>query len=500
MVYPSHNVGCFTRLFPDLPNLSVSGKSKKDVEQKLTDLAGTMLDDEKPVTAEEKSVLPLSGYTYFGQFIDHDLSHDRTPFAEAGEKLVEETRNFRAPRFDLDALYGAGPLGWRKLYNPDYPLANQRFRVGKTVGFQYRDLFREGPQGIALVGDIRNDENLLTAQLTAAFAKLHNAALVEVEHVQLPGQAGQKDTPFAQARRLVTWHYQWLVLNDFLPRIVTREALEQVIRDGPTLLKPDPDTIAVPIEFSLAAFRFGHSMVRNDYRISPDQDGVTLDELMTMTGYGGGLAKTNGKLPDEWIVEWARFFRPEEPAQQRVQLKMRGTKAQRRSTEVRNVARKFDTAVAKGLHYLKPNPLYPNDPTNLPELTLRRGWHVGLPSGQRVAEKLGIDRVPPDVIAQGPAQQILTDTDYNFHEQTPLWYYILKEAEVSPVKFDGLSQPLLGCRLGPLGSRLVAETIYSLLLADPDSYLNVAPDWQPTLRTEPGDFMMSDLLRFAGVY
>ena len=75
--------------------------------------------------------------------------------------------------------------------------------------------------------------------------------------------------------------------------------------------------------------------------------------------------------------------------------------------------------------------------------------------------------------------------------EAPLWFYVLKEAELPPSD---------GERLGPVGGRIVAEVLVGLLQRDPNSYLYLDPAWKPTppLAPSTGQFGFVDLLRFAG--
>ena len=109
-----------------------------------------------------------------------------------------------------------------------------------------------------------------------------------------------------------------------------------------------------------------------------------------------------------------------------------------------------------------------------------------LPSGQRIASEMGIPPLSNTDLAE------LQAIRPSFVESTPLFYYILKEAEL---REDGL-------RLGPVGARIVAEVFIGLLQLDLDSYLNAQPNWVPTLPTHDGtpeSFRMIDFLTFAGV-
>ena len=217
---------------------------------------------------------PSAGFTYLGQFIDHDLTLDVTSL-ELAQPNAERIRNFRTPFLDLDQVYGGGPNLSPFLYEMHGPPGNERFLIGMTgkrrsegpdIPSSPDDLPRNA-KGIALVGDPRQDENLIIAQLHVAFLKFHNRVMDELDKggkgkFQSVGPAGA--TRFEQARRLVTWHYQYIVLHEFLGAVIDQKVLEDVQRkcvapaDG-------SGSFQIPIEFSAAAFRFGHSMVRDTY-------------------------------------------------------------------------------------------------------------------------------------------------------------------------------------------------------------------------------------------
>ncbi len=468
----------YTRMFPNLARPPSTPNSR--AEQGLIALGQMMLDNPKDRPKET----PFAGYTYFGQFIDHDLTFDVTPLRLAGQVSVDETPNFRSPRLDLDQLYGGGPTVSPFLYRRDSPRGAERFVIGVTTstlvnGHTFEaspnDLPRNS-QGVALTSDPRQDENLIIAQLHVAFLKLHNLVLEWLEQGKLKSPGSADATLFEQARRLVTWHYQWVVLHDFLQEILDPEVFKE-LSDGRSKHRGKKQRdFALPVEFSMAAFRFGHSMVRDEYFINEKHDGANLKELLRLTGAGGGGCPS---LPADWVIDWQRFF-----------FIGAGRDSARAS-------RAIDTGIALGLHgvstnvirlfsaALGPTAASADETSDLPVRTLVRGARVGLPIGQDIAKELCVPMpLCSDEIAQGPHERILTN--YGFHKETPLWYYILKEAEVRKN----------GEQLGRVGSMIVANVIIAVLEADPDSYFSKNPSWEPTLPTRKKSFEISDLLRF----
>jgi Animal haem peroxidase len=456
----------YTRMFPQLAKPPSVPNS--DLEQGLEKLGRLMTDDDD---AESGNGIVPAGYTYLGQFIDHDLTFDVTSLAFA-HPCAESIVNHRSPFLDLDHLYGGGPTVSKFLYhNNPSDRDKERFLIGPDAknGLEY-DLPRNH-EGIALVGDPRNDENLIIAQLHVAFLKFHNRLLHELEKgsgssIQTAGPAGA--TFFEQARRLVTWHYQYIVLNDFLRKLLDLKVYQSLELERMLPAPNDFRSFRIPIEFSAAAFRFGHSMVRNKYPYNTPQGEVSLSDLLAHTGVGGDAVPA---LPPDWIINWCKFF-PIDTVPRR--------------------SRAIDTGIANALHSLDPRTVRlfnastssepsrrtPSDKTPpyqvLPVTTLWRGARMGLPSGQDVARAMGLKPLGNDDVAPDNALHTETLRCFGFDKDTPLWYYILKEAEL----LGG------GQRLGPVGSRIVANVIVGALRADPNSYLSVDPAWKPPASTE----------------
>jgi hypothetical protein len=336
------------------------------MESQLAELGGSM----RYKVEREGTLTPRVGYTYFGQFVGHDLTHDSTPLGGPYAK-PELTPNYRTPCFDLDHIYGGGPEASPFLYEGE-PGA-ESFKIGATTPEGYlRDLPVE--HGMVLIGDLqdtRNLDNLILRQLHVVFLKFHNEAIRQLGSSP-PTITGIDNvgpgTLFERAQRLVRWHYQWIIRHDFLPRIVHTDVWNYQGRRIPR--HPEPGkSYSVPIEFSLAAFRFGHSMVRNAYRLNCRQKRVVIGELMA-------LGQKASPIPDDYLVEWGTFFDG---------LPTSGPQAS---------SNFMDTSVSLAMHGLSPstirlaNSLEPPDPSNLPVRTLLRGARAGLPSGQEVADAL----------------------------------------------------------------------------------------------------------------
>jgi hypothetical protein len=456
--------GRFGRLFRSLPAPRPSREALIALGKAMADKAGPSADNDK---------IP-AGYTYFGQFVDHDITFD--PLSQLSKfNDPDALVDFRSPRFDLDSLYGQGPSGspflyeWKKKERRGVRLLEGRNPDADENGnpLEGRDLMRNA-QGRAIIGDPRNDENIIVSQLHHAFIRFHNNV---VEHVATAEPRLKGAALFAEARRVVTWHYQWVVVHDFLPRIVGTDLVDELLKpDGSTDLKlfePRNDPF-IPVEFSGAAYRFGHSMVRAVYDLNDTVTGVPLfstaaDADRDIFGHLNGFRP----LPSAWTVDWRHF------------TKIDGSRPQ--------LSRNIDTHLSRPLLKLPTGIDAAN--TGLPVLNLRRGKALQLPSGQAVAEAIGATPVGAlglDRFDLNPAHEAALEAE------TPLWYYVLIEAERSPRN---------GERLGPVGGRIVAEVLIGLLANDPQGFLRQQPTWKPEgLRAvTAGHFTLGDLLRFGTI-
>jgi hypothetical protein len=414
----------------------------------LTALADSMAD--KPGAAGDNPDIP-SGYTYLGQFVDHDITFDPVSSLDRIND-PDALHTFRTPRFDLDCLYGRGQEDSPYLYDQEDPAS---LLVGRNTGPENEPIdLPRNQQGRALIGDPRNDVHTIVGQLHLAFIRFHNAVVDRLRFGTEPSAL------FGEARRIVTWHYQWVVIHDFLARLVGPDMLGEILVTSKRTGKARAELTFftwrsqpfVPVEFSAAAYRFGHSMVRPVYRIND-----TLEPLPILTDirvahrlqHFGGFRT----LPKGWTVQWKHLF------------PLGDMKPQ--------MSRKLDTRLAEPMRKLPP--LIDRDRRSLGLINMLRGRSLQLPSGQAVAAAMGTT---------------VSNTKLKLTGETPLWFYCLREAEV-------LGK---GRRLGPTGGRIVAEVLVGLLKGDPSSFLRQQPDWKPDLPSaEDGNFTMIDLLRFAGV-
>lgn len=460
--------GRFGFMFPGLPAQG-EGVPGETIRGWLASLGAALRDDVdangRPFPAGDHPSLP-AGYTYLGQFIDHDLTFDPTALPD-GVIDISSLVNFRSAALDLDCLLGLGPSVSSVLYEGRSagPQAG-RLRTAESLQGNLQVVAHDLPRlpgGTPLIGDRRNDENLAVGQLHTAFLTFFNTVYDGLLSGTLADIGPAGGTIGDKASRLVRWHYQWIVLRDFLPRIIETPILDAVIINGPQYYRPQPGQAYMPVEFAGAAFRLGHSMVRERYHWNSNFRDATLAQLFSFSSSGGAVP-----VPSSWFANWNRLF------------EIDGQVAVNRS-------RRLDQYTVPGLHQLPDVP----SPGSLAVRNLLRGWSWGLPSGQSVANRLQLTALRPDQILTDPGGQLSKEAQFvepfNFHVDTPLWYYILKESEVYH----------LGERLGPVGSTILAEAFVGLLLADAESYLSQNPGWLPVLPRQYADqFTMADLFRF----
>ncbi len=477
--------GRFGRMFRTLPQAVF-------VEEDLKSLASVMVAEAEAEQTPEIETDPeensgiSAGFTYLGQFIDHDITFDP---ASSLQKQNDPNAlvDFRTPRFDLDNVYGRGPDDQPYLYADDgVHMQLGRQLTGNPGDPNTRDLQRNSPGSgpkRALIGDPRNDENVIVAQLQSAFLRFHNR-VADVLH--------GSHADFHTIQRIVRWHYQWVVLYDFLPTIIGQGMLETIlphVKKKTTVAQDKPDLRFyrwrnepfIPVEFSVAAYRFGHSMVRPIYRLNttlPDRQVIfSLDpNIPNLTGFR--------EFPDNWAIDWKLFFdfgnNPPKFGPQRIQP-----------------AYKIDSSLVNPLGDLPPS--IASSIPSLAERNLLRGLRMGLPSGQDVARRMGVPVIPDERLRVGKATEEdsgnnirLIDISPGFRNKAPLWYYVLAEAQQVFVN------DATAIRLGPVGGRMVGEVFVGLLLGDSHSFLNQDPLWQPIPDfIKNGKFGMAQLIEQA---
>jgi hypothetical protein len=501
-----------------LQPIETDAKGNKTLDTQLGDIDS----DENTSTLANKQLRLPAGYTYFGQFVDHDITFDPVS-SLTRQNDPDALVDFRTPKFDLDNLYGRGPQDQPYLYLDD----GVKLLEGQEIGPDGQHDLPRAANNRAIIGDPRNDENKIISQLQATMIRLHNRTVDWVSKNE--PQFATPDDVLKRSQQLVRWHYQWVVVHDFLRRIVGDDPFEpnkgvvaDILEVKPHVTSAGKASVVrprllfyhfeskpfMPVEFSVAAYRYGHSVIRPSYHINqfllqqhqqPQQvpglpPGVTASRIPIFTHTTGLTDSLNGfnVIVPQWGVDW-NFFLP--------------------ITETPNLPQpsyKLDTQIAHPLGALPDKvagaeTLVPGFSDSvaqaLPIRNLIRGLRLGLPGGEDVARAMGIKpdsqiAITPDTLKSaleedfGITQAQVDAAATDLKGRTPLWYYILKEAEL-----------LESAHLGAVGGRIVAETLIGLLAGDPLSFINVQPNWEPIFTTAGAKtskpFLLADLIRFA---
>ncbi len=469
--------------------------------------------------AEENLFVP-AGYTYFGQFIDHDLTRDTTSTFDG----VNAPTNQRTPRLDLDCVYGKGPLDQPEMYEAD----GATLKLGKPIDAPNPrlDLLRDASDR-AIIGDPRNDENSIVSQIQAGVIRFHNKVVTKRKSAGLTGAK-----LFNDARNRVRWAYQRVVVEDYLARIIRRDVIQAFDADrrpnarglstNPAafaLYGPD-NRAALPIEFAGAAYRFGHSMVRNGYLLRNDRPTDNPIPIFNGQQDETSLIGFQALIPGHLIMEWSRFF-PDSSKESNTAgntfVPAPGTAAGGAGTnnspgDAKGAPRlqfayRIDPSIVDPLSSL-PAAVADDPPPSLIVRNLWRGVAFQLPTGQDFERALitagkigaGLDAKYLVVREQLDQRAANNDKQYRFVpidaallNSTPLWFYILAEAQQAVVDAFGASvftetdllnqASATGAQLGALGGRILLEVFHGLLDSDEESYRN-HPDaaaWLPDL-------------------
>jgi hypothetical protein len=378
-------------------------------------------DDESTVEA---------GWPFFGQYVAHDLTADRSPLRAHAD--LEALRNVRTPRANLEVLYGGGPVGSPYLFSR---------ADGAKLLAPDGDLPRN-QEGIALIGDPRNDTQVFVSQMQVAFIAAHNRL---VDRLREDGVA--EPALFDEARRALAWHYQWLIVNQLVRGLAGHELVDELLRSGPRFYHPEGPPF-IPLEFADAAYRYGHSQIRQLYRIQPG--GELRPVFPDLIGFG--------PIGDR-RVDWSLLF------------DVPGLPSAQRATPI-------DGRLPRSLIELPETITGEVEVEAYRSLAVRdleRGLGTGLPSGELVAGRIGASPLTPEEVGLA---------EWGWTDETPLWLYVLREAAV---RHDG-------DRLGEVGGTIVSEVLVGIIAADPESYLALEPDWTPTLPARGERFGLADLL------
>ncbi len=405
-----------------------------------------MLDDGSDLS-QAPEVLLQTGYTYFGQFAAHDLTKEQSSLDQAWTLAPEEIENLESPCLDLSHIYGRGPFD--EAHASLYESGDVQLKVGKLAGRAGNSFdIATDSSGALLAADDRTAENVILRQITAVFARLHNAAVEQ--HRPQHSDAAEL---FRKARLQTVWQYQLLVRDDFLFWLLDRRVFDAVLRNTRSLV--DWTRFSIPIEFSAAAMRFGHTMARQKYLIGHGRD-KTLREI-----FGRDLQQR--PLDPEWELDWGFFFQGASAGSAALSSRPIDTRIVRTLHDVpghsvclhhRQGAADRDASAADA------------DFNKLPVRTLLRGAGLRLATGQAAAEAFHESVFTTEELTTDRNGRLTASgkvlRDAKLGTDTPLWYYILKESEL---RYNGN-------RLGPVGSRIIAETFLASLASDPDSILN----------------------------
>ena len=430
-------------------------------------------------SATNESTALAAGFTFLGQFLDHDLDFDPTSSLER-QADPRGITNFRTPALDLDNIYASGPGATPHIY--DSNSGGEKLLVNGT------DLARNA-QGTALIGDPRNDENMIISQLELAFMKCHNAIVDGLKAATFndafgapattnENTSGGESTVFLAAQQLLRWHYQWMVLHEFLPAICGEPIVHDVLANGPKFFRPSKEYQPfIPVEFSVAAYRFGHATIRATYNINPAHPAVPLFPTNPAAPSSPRSDLRGGPVDPSFAIQWSNFFArdPKNPPQK---------------------AKRIEPLLNTLLLDLPNGVVPPNVPAprrSLAARNLLRSESLLVPSGQDVARAMGV----ANVLGPGDLRKVAMDTGGKTIPMSDeqirscyLWYYLLAEAY----------HDSKGERLGEAGGRIVAEFFVGVIDADSLSYRNVFPHWKPTLPSaKAGTFTIVDLLNLAGV-
>jgi hypothetical protein len=394
-----------------------------------------------------------AGYIFFAQFIDHDITLDTTSSLRQDPPLdvtAQKVPNIRSVSLDLDCVYGFGPEASPHIYDSERP-----GRLAENPNGY--DLARS-PGGVALIGDPRNDENIFVSQMQLLFHRFHNKLYNERVREESGGER------FEEAQKQTRYHYQWLVLFDFLKRLCDREvykfaAKRFVSGEKPLIYAPDKHhQLNMPVEFSVAAYRVGHTMVRSVYAANSHNLDIDLfDERFGTLGFSA--------FPEDLVIDWRYLLDVASSVRPRM-------------------SKAIDPLLANEIQDM-PRPVVNSNNPNDRALAFRnmlRSNALGLPSGQDAAAALNaagytmvdpafdlkLDDIPGpgwsrlDALATGGGPSPL-------RTQTPLFYYLLRESEVASA----------GQRLGPVGSAILMEVFGGILTYCNTGFLNAEPDWNP---------------------
>ncbi len=483
------------RLFPKLPawlpkQAASKNKSSKEQAQKIIQNL-TETSNKFMMRASLKASSIPAGYTYLGQFLAHELSFDPTHFSDHKRPNHQV---LRTPLIDLDSIYGKGPVGSPTFYDQHTNGGRTSFLIALRDNYYFDFPRMETNNNIPIIADPRNDEHLMLAQMHLALLLFHNkviAQLIEQEGLTPskdlnPALIKKMDALFEQAQRQVVLHFQSIVVYDFLKKMCCNEVFDELLEKtvkGELANAQSESMLQLPVEFSVAAFRFGHSMIRREYRV----------HLLSEHGSASLFGLKLEHAPMGRFFDWRLFFPP--IGEEFVEGKLA------------NFARPIFPFVTDFMVQRIPTL---QASKSIVHRNLMRGLEYGLPAGQAIAQKLNYTLVDSKFFQENSPDiyQVLqktwnSSTDYTFEDfcnHSPLWFYILMEACCQEK----------GERLGQVGSYIIASTIFTILANDKNSIFNWKDEngkhWKAhfgakaSQNEEPMPYTMIDLLKYTDIY
>lgn len=420
----------YARMFPSLPRFTAEEAFLYALGRQ-----GGICDCAKEHDEPEFEAEGAAGWPIFGQFIAHDITADRS--TPGPQKDVQQLKNARSPKLNLECLYGDGPVGHPFLFQRDDPAL---FLLGDDDVLRNRE-------GIAIIGDPRNDSHMLISQLHLAMQRVHNAFVFKARRAGMP-----EATLFDEAVREMRWHYQWIIVHEFLPAVIGHELAADLDAHGARYYDPG-DVAFIPLEFADGAYRYGHSQIRHRYQANSDSEPAPL-----FPDYLGFRP-----VPPSRRVDWRLFFDGFDD-------EANGVDDAGETGALRVVAQRAKRIDGKLVRSLIQLPVAITGDVDVDEYhslavrDLERGEGVGLPSGEALARHLGETPLT--------REQIGVEST-NWQGETPLWFYILRESHARTG----------GERLGPVGGRIVGDVLIGLLDRDPLSYRHGDPAWRPAYPT-----------------
>lgn len=410
----------FAKIFPELDPLYVE-------DAKLKKLADLMMETEDSKSADSRVI--SNGLSIFSQFLAHDMTFESTSnFGKTNN--IGQFQNDRTINLDLDCVYGQKTQDF--LYDKD---DKDKILLGKCYENNNHTWFdlQRNIQGKAIIPDARNDENIIVSRLQVLFIQFHNQM---VDHLRL--KKVDKQLVFKEAKKRVISYYHWLIIYEYLYKIMDWNIFDELMKDGPRYFTTPT---ASPLEFTGAAFRVGHSQTRDLNRINKKTE-KPLFEL----GFFTEMTE---------LVDWRYIFNFGDGKCQFAKL--------------------IDTKIGKSFHDIPFVRSKDRHERSLPFRNLKRGVLYGLPSGEDVANRMGFEPI-----------KVAEKKDLGL-AGTPLWFYILREAEIRGHN---------GEHLGPVGSTILGETFLTIMRNDDFSFLKIHPKWKPSLGKDIGEFEFIDLIRF----